>query len=129
MAKDIKTDKGRDSILPPPLKKSFLDRVSNKLARAIAQIRTGHWLCGPYLKRIGKDCNEPVSDRYWRCRKWRISRTHVFLRCMHPMLKKARIDIWDRLDENGGKGQRPKSVGQLLGKWISAAPSTNFSLC
>jgi hypothetical protein len=35
---------------------------------------------------------------------------------MHPMLEKARIDIWDRPDENGRKGQRPKSVGQLLGK-------------
>jgi hypothetical protein len=42
MAKDIETDKGKDSILPPPPKKSF-----------------------PYLKRIRKDRNEPVSDRCW----------------------------------------------------------------
>jgi hypothetical protein len=62
MAKDMETDKGKDSILPPPPKKSFLDCASNKLARTIAQIRTGHWLCGPYLKRIRKDRNEPVSD-------------------------------------------------------------------
>jgi hypothetical protein len=60
MAKDIETDKGKDSILPPPPRKSFLDRASNKLARTIAQIRTGHWLCGPYLKRIRKDHNELV---------------------------------------------------------------------
>jgi hypothetical protein len=32
------------------------------------------------------------------------------------MLEKARIDIWDRPDENRRKGQRPKSVGQLLRK-------------
>jgi hypothetical protein len=111
MAKDMETDKGKDSILPPPPKKSFLDRASNKLARTIAQIRTGHWLCGPYLKRIRKDRNEPVCDLCCWCGKWRMSRTHVFLRYTHPMLEKARIDIWDRLDENGRKGQRPKSVG------------------
>jgi hypothetical protein len=35
--------------------------------------------------------------------------TIVFLRCMHPMLEKARIDIWYRPDENGRKGQRLKS--------------------
>jgi hypothetical protein len=116
MAKDIETDKGKDSILPPPPKKSFLDRASNKLARTIAQIRTGLWLCEPYLKRIRKDRNEPVSDLCWWCGKWRVSRTHVFLRCTHPMLEKARIDIWDRPDENGRKGQRLKLVGQLLGK-------------
>jgi hypothetical protein len=72
MAKDIETDKGKHSILPPPPKKSFLDRTSNKLARTIAQIRTGLWLYGPCLKRIRKDCNEPVSDLYWRCGKWRM---------------------------------------------------------
>jgi hypothetical protein len=109
MAKDIETDKGKDSILPPPPKKSFLDRASNKLARTIARVRTG--LCGPYLKRIRKDRNEPASDRCWWCGQWRMSRTHVFLRCTHLMLEKARIDIWDLPDENGRKGQRPKSVG------------------
>jgi hypothetical protein len=44
------------------------------------------------------------------------SRTHVFLRCMHPTLENARKEIWERPDENGRKGQRPKSVDQLLGK-------------
>jgi hypothetical protein len=38
MAKDMETDKGKESILPPPPKKSFLDGASNKLARTIAQI-------------------------------------------------------------------------------------------
>jgi hypothetical protein len=58
-----------------------------------------------------------------------MSRTHVFLRCMHPKLEKARKEIWERPDESGRRGQRPKSVGQLLGKskwekpladWITA---------
>jgi hypothetical protein len=35
-------------------------RASNKLARTIAQIRTGHWLCASYLQRIRN-----VSDRCW----------------------------------------------------------------
>jgi hypothetical protein len=103
----METDKGKDSILPPSPKNSFLDRASNKLARTIAQIRTGHWLCGPYLKRAGIR-----SVLVWEMEDV----SHVFLRCTHRMLEKARIDIWDRPDENGRKGQRPKSVGQLLGK-------------
>jgi hypothetical protein len=35
---------------------------------------------------------------------------------MHPTLENARKEIWERPDENGRKGQRPKSVDQLLGK-------------
>jgi hypothetical protein len=45
-----------------------------------------------------------------------MSRTHVFLRCMHPQLESARKEIWERPDEDGRKGRRPKSIGQLLGK-------------
>jgi ribonuclease HI len=47
IAKDTETESGKDSILPPAPKKSFLDGASNRLARTIAQIRTGHWLCAP----------------------------------------------------------------------------------
>jgi hypothetical protein len=47
MAKDTETERGTDSILPPALKKSFLDRAPNRVARTIAQIRTGHQLCAP----------------------------------------------------------------------------------
>jgi hypothetical protein len=99
----METQKCKASILLPA-PKSFLDRASNRLARTISPIRTGHWLGGPYLKRTRKNRDEPVSDRCWWCGQWRMSRTHVFLRCMHPRL------------ENGRKGQPPKSVGQLLGK-------------
>jgi hypothetical protein len=41
MAKEMETQKGKASILPPAPKKSFLDCASNRLARTIAQIRTG----------------------------------------------------------------------------------------
>jgi hypothetical protein len=41
---------------------------------------------------------------------------HIFLRCTHPKLEKARKDIWDRPDEGGKIMKRPTSVGQLLGK-------------
>jgi hypothetical protein len=41
MAKDMETEKHEDSILSPPLKKSFLDSASKNLAREIAQIWTG----------------------------------------------------------------------------------------
>jgi hypothetical protein len=37
--------------------------------------------------------------------------------CLPAMhLENARKENWERPDENGRKGQRPKSVGQLLGK-------------
>jgi hypothetical protein len=54
MAKDTETDKGKETILPPNPKKSFLDRAPNRLARKISQIRTGHWLSATYLKRVRK---------------------------------------------------------------------------
>jgi hypothetical protein len=116
VAKDSETDKGKETITPPAPKKSFLDRASNRLARTVAQIRTGHWLCAPYLKRVRKNREEQVSDKCWWCGQYRMSRTHVFLRCMHPKLEGARKDIWDRPDEDGKIRKRPTSVGQLLGK-------------
>jgi hypothetical protein len=94
----------------------LMDGASNRLARTIAQIRTGHWLCAPYLKRTRKNRDDEVSDRCWWCGQWRMSRTHVFLRCMHPSLERARKEIWDRPDEEGRIPKRPTSIGQLLGK-------------
>jgi hypothetical protein len=129
MATDTETDKGKETILPPSPKKSFLDRAPNRLARTIAQIRTGHWLSAAYLKRVRKNRDENISDLCWWCGRFRMSRTHVFLRCTHPDLENARTAIWDRPGEDGRKGKRPKSLGQLLGKakwekpladWITA---------
>jgi hypothetical protein len=62
MAKDSETEKGKDSILPPTPKKSFLDHAPNRLAMTIAQIQTGHWLSAPYLKRVRKNRDEQISD-------------------------------------------------------------------
>jgi hypothetical protein len=45
-----------------------------------------------------------------------MSHTHIFLRCMHPKLEKARKEIWDRPDKDGKIKKHPTSVGQLLGK-------------
>jgi hypothetical protein len=49
MVKDTEVEKGKHSIIPPAPKKSFLDSAPNRISRTIAQIRTGHWLCAPYL--------------------------------------------------------------------------------
>jgi hypothetical protein len=119
MAKEAETERGKHSILPPAPKKSFLDSARNRISPTIPQIRTGHWLCPPYLKRIRKDREQQVSDRCRWCGQWRMSRTHVCLRCMHPELECARKEIWERPDEDGRRGRRPRSVGQLLGnaKW------------
>jgi hypothetical protein len=42
MAKDTKTERGKDSILPPAPNNSFLGGSPNRLAHASAQFRTGH---------------------------------------------------------------------------------------
>jgi hypothetical protein len=57
-----------------------------------------------------------LPDRCWWCGQRQISRTHVFLQCMHPALESARKGIWERPDEDGRKGRRPRSVCQLLEK-------------
>jgi hypothetical protein len=114
MAKDTEVEKGKHSIIPPPPQKSFLDRASN--SRTIAQIRTGHWLCAPCLKRVRKNRDDEMSDKCWWCGRFRMSRTLIFLRHMHPKLEKARKEIWDRPDEDGKIKKRPTSVGQLLEK-------------
>jgi hypothetical protein len=98
MAKDTETERGKDSILPQAPKQSFRDGAPNRLAPTTAQIRTGHWLCAPYLKRTRKNRDE-ISDRCWWCGQWRMSHTHVFLRCMHPDLESTRKSIWERPDE------------------------------
>jgi hypothetical protein len=62
MATDSEIDKGKESITPPAPEKSFLDRGSNRLAKTIPQIRTGHWLCALYIKRVRKNW-EQVSGK------------------------------------------------------------------
>jgi hypothetical protein len=96
IAKDSETDKGKETITPPAPKKSFLDRASNRLARTVAQIRAGHWLCAPYLKRVRKNREEQVSDKCWWCGQYRMSRTHVFLRCTQRFLGPPRRRSQDK---------------------------------
>jgi hypothetical protein len=47
MAKDTEVDKRRHSIIPPAVKKSFLDSAPNRISRTIAQIRMGHGCLHP----------------------------------------------------------------------------------
>jgi hypothetical protein len=55
-----------------------------------------------------------------------MSRTHVFLRCMHPKLESARKEILERPDEDGRIPRRPTSMGQLLGKAKWEKPPTDW---
>jgi hypothetical protein len=65
MAKDTEVDKRKHSITPPAPQKSFLDSAPNHLSGTISQIRTGHWPCAPYLKRVRKNRDEEISDKCW----------------------------------------------------------------
>jgi hypothetical protein len=93
-----------------------VDRAPNRISRTIAQVWTGHWLCAPYLKRVRTNRDEEISDKCWWCGKFRMSRTHIFLRFTRPKLEQARKDIWDQPDEEGIIMNRPTLEGQLLGK-------------
>jgi hypothetical protein len=106
-----------------------VDRASSRVARTIAQIRAGHWVCAPYLKRVRTNREEQVSDICRWCGQYRMSSTHVILRCMHPNLEGARKDFWDHPDKDGRRAKRPTLFGQLLWKsklekplahWITA---------
>jgi hypothetical protein len=76
---------GKQNIIPPPPKKSPMDRARNSEARAVPPLRTNHWLSGVYLKRIKKR----LHDGCWFCEPSqnspdnpRMTRTHVLLRCV-----------------------------------------------
>jgi hypothetical protein len=72
--------RGKDSVgIPPPPKKSCLDKARNSLARTVAQIRSGHWRSAVYLKRIKKR----TTDHCWFCHKKerKMTRSHVLLHC------------------------------------------------
>jgi ribonuclease HI len=47
-------DRGKHTIIPPPPKKSAMDKARNREARISSQLRTNHWLSGVYIMRIGK---------------------------------------------------------------------------
>jgi ribonuclease HI len=105
---------GKHTITPPPPKKSALDKGPNSEARAVAQLRTNHWLSGVYLKRIKKRSH----DGCWFCEPShnsqdtpRMTRTHVLLRCV--AFEEFRRETWT--DPLTGEFTRPSSIGQLLG--------------
>jgi hypothetical protein len=105
---------GKHTITPPPPKKSALDKGPNSEARAVAQLRTNHWVSGVYLKRIKKRSH----DGCWFCEPShnsqdtpRMTRTHVLLRCV--AFEEFRRETWT--DPLTGEFTRPSSIGQLLG--------------
>jgi hypothetical protein len=105
---------GKHTITPPPPKKSALDKGPNSEARAVAQLRTNHWLSGVYLKRIKKRSH----DGCWFCEPShnsqdtpRMTRTHVLLRCV--AFEEFRRETWT--NPLTGEFTRPSSIGQLLG--------------
>jgi hypothetical protein len=95
---------GRDSIAPPPPKKSCLDGAKNGLARVASQIRSGHGKSAVYLKRIRKR----DDDCCWYCSKngQKMTRSHVLLHCTNARLVSARQEAWGAV--------HPGSIRMLL---------------
>jgi hypothetical protein len=82
-------------MIPPPPKKSALDKEENREARIASQLHTNHWLSGVYLKRIGKRdsagcwfCGDTCQPR----EPPKMTRTHVVLHC--PAFEDARREAW-----------------------------------
>ena len=85
----------------------MLDKARNAVARAAAQIRTGHWRSAVYLKRICKPGNS--NDSCWFCKDSstaKMTRSHVLLHCKNPKLTVARAEAWE--------GKNPGGVRVLL---------------
>jgi hypothetical protein len=78
--------------IPPPPKKSCLDKAKNSLARTVAQIRSGHWRSAIYLKRIRKS----TTEHCWFCKikDRRVTRPHVLLHCPDEGLTAGRSQAW-----------------------------------
>jgi hypothetical protein len=99
----------------------FETAFDGEMDRTVAQIRTGHWLCAPYLKRVRK-----IGKNRYRINAGGVAS----IECPVPTsFAGARKDFWDRPDEDDKIRKRPTSVGQLLGKskwekpladWITA---------
>jgi len=79
---------GTEEILPPPPKKSCMDRAKNSIARTAVQIRTGHWRSAVFLKRIGKR----TDNNCWFCGG---PQSHVLLHCANARLHAAREEAWE----------------------------------
>jgi hypothetical protein len=107
-------DRGKHTIIPPPPKKSAMDKARNREARISSQLRTNHWLSGVYLKRIGKRAHAGCwfcDDRYDNIQPPTMTRTHVLLRC--PTFEALRREVWK--DPTTGAFTRLRSIGTLLG--------------
>jgi hypothetical protein len=89
---------GKDEIPPPAPKKSCMNGAHNSIARAAAQIRTGHWRSAIYLKRIKKRTN----DDCWFCKgSAAMTRSHALLHCPSARMSAARMEAWEGRDPGG----------------------------
>jgi hypothetical protein len=80
------------------------------------QLKTGHALIGPYLKRIGKS----EDDKCWWCKKGaRQTREHLFKECRK--WKREQADLWE------GLGKEKDEDGNLDGLHKNASIPTLFA--
>jgi ribonuclease HI len=88
----------KDEIPPPAPKKSCMDHAHNSIARAAAQMRTGHWRSAIYLKRIRKR----TDGGCWFCKGGAaMTRSHVLLHCSSARMSAARMEAWEGRDPGG----------------------------
>jgi hypothetical protein len=82
----------------------------NRRHRIFYQLKVGHALIGPHLKRIKK----AEDDMCWWCtREVAQSREHLFKHCKH--WKRPQNALWQAVKEASGRGKSNTSMKDLFG--------------
>jgi hypothetical protein len=73
------------------------------------QLKVGHALIGPHLKRIDKAKDDMC---WWWTRDVAQSREHLFKHCMH--WRKPQSALWQAVKQGSGRGKRNTSMKDLF---------------
>jgi hypothetical protein len=87
-----------------------ITKTEKSTAQIFCQLKVGHALIGPHLKRIKK----AEDDKCWWCtRKVAQSREHLFKHCKH--WRQPQNALWQAVTEASGRGKSNTSMKDLFG--------------
>jgi ribonuclease HI len=98
-----------------------ISKTEKSTAQIYYQIKTGHALIGPHLKRIKKS----EDDTCWWCNRGVVqSREHLFKYCQHWRI--AQNELWRAVKQACGRGRRTTSIKDLFGDRRCSEPIIQF---
>jgi hypothetical protein len=86
-----------------------ITKIEKSTAQIFYQLKVGHALIGPHLKRI----KGAEDDKCWCTREVAQSRKHLFKHCMH--WRKPQNALWQAVKEASGRGKSNTSMMDLFG--------------